>query len=248
MANDVCVWRSDSFSHPGTESLSLWSVLPPTHGCHMRMATALRTVTPTLMAWWVLHTKPTQISLFCLMSATLCVIVAFTDIAISCQIKRAILLIFSNRNCLINKQALICTDDHTATQLHQIAQPAMPRHIVLITEWQLLPGVVYINAARLWKGIIVVLNAVEVDRIHFLTCRGQRWWRGLCRSLYTRRPTGLFAPVPVRTCGHMNTNTPATLHIEMIVSCLCQVVFFSPAMETSSWEIEQFLIENSAGN
>lgn len=83
------------------------------------------------------------------MSATLCIIVAFKDITISCKIKRAFLLIFSNRNCLINEQALICTDDHTATQLHQIAHPEMVRQIVLITQWQLLPGVVYINAARL---------------------------------------------------------------------------------------------------
>lgn len=83
------------------------------------------------------------------MSATLCIIVAFRDITISHQIKRAFLLIFSSRNCLINEQALICTDDHTETQLHQIALPEMVHHIVLITEWQLLPGVVYINAARL---------------------------------------------------------------------------------------------------
>lgn len=54
---------------------------------------------------------------------------------------------------------------------------------------------------------------------------------------------------------HRLTKSTTALHIEMIVSCLCQVVLFiffslslSPAMETSSWEIEQFLIENSAGN
>lgn len=53
---------------------------------------------------------------------------------------------------------------------------------------------------------------------------------------------------------HRQTKSTTALHIEMIVSCLCQVVLFifflslSPAMETSSWEIEQFLIENSAGN
>lgn len=46
-------------------------------------------------------------------------------------------------------KALICTDDHTATQLRQIAHPEMVHHIVLINEWQLLPGVVYINAAGL---------------------------------------------------------------------------------------------------
>lgn len=69
------------------------------------------------------------------MLATKFTIVAFTDITISYQIKRAFLLIFSNRNCLINEQALICTDDHTAVQLHQIAHPEMVHHIVLITEW-----------------------------------------------------------------------------------------------------------------
>lgn len=37
---------SNSFSHPGSESLSLWSVLPPTHGCHMRMAI------PLSLPWW----------------------------------------------------------------------------------------------------------------------------------------------------------------------------------------------------
>lgn len=168
---------SNSFSHPGSESLSLWCVLPPTHGCHMRMAIPVRIVTPSQMVRWILQAKPTHISFFCLMSATLCTIVAFTDITVSYQIKSAFLLIFSNRNCLINEQALICTDDHTAIQLHQIAHPEMVHHIMLITEClvQLLPGVVYINAARLWKGIIVVLNAVNADRIHFLTCQGQQW-------------------------------------------------------------------------
>lgn len=150
---------------------------------------------------------PTQWLFFLgLVSTTFCIIFAFTDITISCQIKTAFHLIFSSRNCLINEQGLICTDDHRATQLHQIAHPEMVHHIVLITEWQLLPGVVYINAARLWKGIIVVLNAVEADRIHFLTCQGQQQKSGSCRGLSTQRKMNLFAQTCMHTRGHMNTH------------------------------------------
>lgn len=146
----VRILRSDSFSHPGSESSPLWSVLPPTPGGHMTMAAPLRIAYPFLMGWC--GPNSLEYPSFCLMSATLCIIVAFRDITISCQIKSAFLLIFSYRNCLINEQGLICTDDHTATQLRQIAHPVMVHHIVLINDWQLLPGVVYINAARLWKG------------------------------------------------------------------------------------------------
>lgn len=45
----VCILWSDSFSHPGSESLSLWSVLPPTPGGHVKMAIPLRI--PPLMGW-----------------------------------------------------------------------------------------------------------------------------------------------------------------------------------------------------
>lgn len=40
---------SDSFSHPGIESLSLWSALPPTSGGHMRMPIPLR-IAPSPMS------------------------------------------------------------------------------------------------------------------------------------------------------------------------------------------------------
>lgn len=194
---------SDSFSHPGIESLSLWSALPPTSGGHMRMPIPLR-IAPSPMSWCTLLS---DIFFFLgLVSTTFSIIFAFTDITISCQIKTAFHLIFSSRNCLINEQGLICTDDHRATQLHQIAHPEMVHHIVLITEWQLLPGVVYINAARLWKGIIVVLNAVEADRIHFLTCQGQQQKSGSCRGLSTQRKMNLFAQTCMHTRGHMDTH------------------------------------------
>lgn len=175
----VCASYGVTHSHTqGVSPCHFWSVPPPTPGGHMRMAIPLIIVTPSLMGWCILWAELFQMlnfPLFFFMSVILCIIVAFRDITIPCQIKRAFLLIFSKGNCLINEQALICTDDHTATQLHQIAHPEMVHHIVHITEWQLLPGVVYINAARLWKGIIVVLNAVEADRIHFWTCQGQQW-------------------------------------------------------------------------
>lgn len=166
------------------------------------------------------------------MSTTLYIIVAFRDITISCQIKSAFLLIFSNRNCLINEQALICTDDHTTTQLHQIAHPEMVHHIVLITEWQPLPGVVYINAAWLWKG----------DNCGAKCCRGwQDPFLDLSRAAVIERValgskhteadelicTNMHAHMWAHVHTHRQTKS-ATLHIEMIVSCLCQVlcVFF----------------------
>lgn len=43
------------------------------------------------------------------------------------------LLIFFIWNCLIIEQTLICTDEHKARQLHQIAHPEMLHHIVLIS-------------------------------------------------------------------------------------------------------------------
>lgn len=104
-----------------------------------------------------------------------CVIAAFSDITASLQIKRAFLLISFDWNCLINEQALICADDHTASQRHQIAQPEMLHQIC-----SSMSG----NCCLVWftlmqpgceRGIIVVLNAVEADRIHFLNCQGQQW-------------------------------------------------------------------------
>lgn len=146
----------------------------------------------------------TQISLFfCLMSATLCIIVAFTDIAISCQIKRAFLLIFANRNCLINEQALICTDDHTATQLHQIAHPEMVHHIVLITEWQLLPGVVYINAARLWKGDNCGAKCCRGWQDPFLDLSGAAVIERVVPGVCTHR--GRWACLHQHACTHVGT-------------------------------------------
>lgn len=66
--------------------------------------------------------------------------------------------------------ALDRTHDHTVTKLHQIASPGIVFHIKLIAEWRALPYVAYINAvnADCEMGIIVVLNAVAAEGIHYL--------------------------------------------------------------------------------
>lgn len=190
---------SDSFSHLGSKSLSLWSVLPPTPGGHMTVTT-LRIVYPSLIV--LMRQNLLEYPYFCLMSPTLCIIAAFRDITASFQIKRAFLLIFFDWNCLINKQALICTDDHTATQLHQIAHPEMVHHIMLINEWQLLPGVVYINAARLWKGDNCGAKCCRGWQDPFLDLSRSAVMRGLCRSLYTQKQMSVLHQ---HVCTHVGT-------------------------------------------
>lgn len=60
------------------------------------------------------------------MLARVDIIVAFKHIMTS-------LLIFFFWNCLIIERGLICTDEHKATQLHQIAHPETLHHIVLVS-------------------------------------------------------------------------------------------------------------------
>lgn len=145
------------------------------------------------------------------MSPTFCTIVAFSDIAIYLrQIKSAFPLIFSNRNCLINEQALICTDDHT--QQHNCFKLLTQRWCATSCSslsGNLLPGVAYTDSARLWKGIIVVLNAVEADRIHFLTCQGHQPLSGSLQpgGLCKQRQMNLLASTYMHVWPHLHTHT-----------------------------------------
>lgn len=128
-----------------------------------------------------------------------CIIAAFSDITASFQIKRAFLLIFFDWNCLINEQALICADDHTASK--RDAAPNM-----LINEWQLLPGVVYINAARLWKGNNCGAKCCRGWQDPFLKLsRAALIERVMPWSIHTKADER-FTPTCVHTCGHMSAH------------------------------------------
>lgn len=73
----VHILLSDSFSHPGSESLSLWSVLPPTPGGHKMMTTPVRILYPSQMV--LMQQNLLEYPYFCLMSPTLCIIAVFRD-------------------------------------------------------------------------------------------------------------------------------------------------------------------------
>jgi len=190
----ACVLRSDSFSHPGSESFPFGLCCPRLLVATQRWLFICECYEPP---WWVAK----LVGFFCLTSATLCIIVPFRDMTISCLIKRDFLLIFSNRNCLINERAVIRADDHTAAQLHQIAHPEMVHHIVLIIEWQRLPGVVYINAGRLRMG----------DNCGAKCCRGwQDPFLDLSRAAVIERVTP--ASTHRVTDEFICTNTHAHMH------------------------------------
>lgn len=191
---------SDSFSHSGSKSLSLWSVLPSTPGGHMTVTT-LRIAYPSLIV--LMRQNLLEYPYFCLMSPTVhyCCFYRYYGLLPNQKSLPSNFL----RLKLLNKWG--GTDDHTATQSHQIAHPEMVHHIMLINEWQLLPGVVYINAARLWKG----------DNCGAKCCRGwQDPFLDLSRAAVIERVmpesthTGVderFTPTCVHTCGHMSAHT-----------------------------------------
>lgn len=73
----------------------------------------------------------------------------------------------------------------------------------------------------------MVLNAVEADRIHFLTCQGQQQKSG---SSHTEEDELVRTNMHAHTWAHERTHSQtksAALHIEMIVSFSCQVGLFS---------------------
>lgn len=70
-------------------------------------------------------------------------------------------------------------------------------------------------------GIIVVLNAVDTDRFHFWTVKGSNDREGY-DGVHAHTSRWSFS---TNMQAHTQTKS-ATFHIEMIVSCICQVVLF----------------------
>ena len=232
---------------------------------HMMMAAPLRIVNPSLMGWR--GQKLARMSLLFLFDVShIMHYCCFSrDIKICCQIKKSLPSNFLQQK-LLNKWArpwfaLMITQQHNCIKLLTqrwctTSCSSMSGNYCLVWFTLMQPGCERrdncgAKCCSGWQDPFLDLSrAAVIER----AVPGSTHTH-IHTHTHTHTHTQADELICTNTCAHMWAHThtqreakSATLHIEMIVSCLCQVVLFFSSHETSSWEIEQFLIENSAGN